>query len=38
MTGRLLPGLRHVDHAAYTVPDLDEAVRFFVEVLGAEEL
>ena len=32
MTGGLLPGLRHVDHAAYTVPDLDEAVRFFVEV------
>jgi catechol 2,3-dioxygenase-like lactoylglutathione lyase family enzyme len=38
VTGRLLPGLRHVDHAAYTVPDLDEAVLFFVEVLGAEEL
>jgi catechol 2,3-dioxygenase-like lactoylglutathione lyase family enzyme len=27
-----------VDHAAYTVPDLDEAVRFFVEILGAQEL
>lgn len=38
MTDRRLPGLRHVDHAAFTVPDLDEAVRFFVEVLGAEEL
>jgi catechol 2,3-dioxygenase-like lactoylglutathione lyase family enzyme len=38
MTSRLLPGLRHVDHVAFTVPDLDEAVRFFVEVLGAEEL
>nr|WP_179549322.1 VOC family protein [Herbiconiux flava] len=33
-----MPGLQYVDHAAYTVPDLDEAVRFFVDVLGAEEL
>lgn len=33
-----MPGLRHVDHAAFTVPDLNEAVSFFVEVLGAEEL
>ena len=38
MTARRLPGLRHVDHAAFTVPDLDEAVSFFVELLGAEEL
>ncbi|MCM6761652.1 VOC family protein [Rathayibacter sp. ZW T2_19] len=38
MTARLLPGLRHVDHAAYAVPDLEQAVAFFVEVLGAEEL
>ena len=38
MSSRRLPGLRHVDHAAFTVPDLDEAVDFFVEVLGAEEL
>ena len=38
MTGRLLPGIRHVDHAAYAVPDLEEAVAFFTEVLGAEEL
>lgn len=38
MTRQLLPGIRYVDHAAFTVPDLDEAVRFFVEVLGAEEL
>lgn len=35
---KLMPGIRHVDHAAFTVPDLDEAVSFFVEVLGAEEL
>ncbi|WPO88883.1 VOC family protein (plasmid) [Herbiconiux sp. KACC 21604] len=33
-----MPGLRYVDHAAYTVPDLNDAVAFFVEVLGAEEL
>lgn len=37
MTTRL-PGLRHVDHAAFTVPDLAQAVSFFVDVLGAEEL
>lgn len=33
-----LPGVRYVDHAAYTVPNLDEAVSFFVEVFGAQEL
>lgn len=33
-----LPGLSHVDHVALTVPDLDEAVAFFVDVLGGEEL
>ena len=33
-----LPGVRHADHVAFTVPDLEEAVRFFTEVLGAEEL
>ncbi|MET0453797.1 MAG: VOC family protein [Mycobacterium sp.] len=33
-----IPGLRYADHAAFTVPDLDEAVRFFVEALGADEL
>jgi catechol 2,3-dioxygenase-like lactoylglutathione lyase family enzyme len=37
MTTRL-PGLRHVDHVAFTVPDLAQAVSFFVDVLGAEEL
>ena len=31
-----LPTLRAVDHVAYTVPDLDEAVRFFVDHFGAE--
>jgi catechol 2,3-dioxygenase-like lactoylglutathione lyase family enzyme len=36
MTG--IPTARYVDHAGYTVPDLDEAVRFFVDVLGAQLL
>ncbi|WP_349902248.1 VOC family protein [Parafrigoribacterium humi] len=30
-----IPGLRGVDHLGVTVPDLDEAERFFVDVLGA---
>jgi catechol 2,3-dioxygenase-like lactoylglutathione lyase family enzyme len=38
MSSEGLPGIQYVDHAAYTVPDLDEAVSFFVDVLGAEEL
>lgn len=33
-----IPGLRHADHIAFTVPDLDAAVGFFVEAFGAEEL
>lgn len=31
-----VPTLRAVDHVAYTVPDLDAAVRFFVDHFGAE--
>jgi catechol 2,3-dioxygenase-like lactoylglutathione lyase family enzyme len=31
-----LPGLHGTDHIGFTVPDLDEAVRFFVEVIGCE--
>ena len=31
-----LPGLRGTDHFGFTVPDLDEAVRFFVDVIGCE--
>ncbi|MEU7527617.1 VOC family protein [Saccharothrix sp. NPDC042600] len=31
-----IPGARAVHHVAYTVPDLDQAVRFFVDVVGAE--
>jgi catechol 2,3-dioxygenase-like lactoylglutathione lyase family enzyme len=32
----VLPGLRSMDHVAYTVPDLQQAVAFFVEHFGAE--
>ncbi|WP_158711478.1 nitroreductase/quinone reductase family protein [Streptomyces xylophagus] len=31
-----LPGARAVHHIAYTVPDLEQAVTFFIEVIGAE--
>ncbi|MFG3108763.1 nitroreductase/quinone reductase family protein [Streptomyces tendae] len=31
-----LPGARAVHHIAYTVPDLEQAVTFFVDVIGAE--
>jgi glyoxylase I family protein len=31
-----IPGLRGTDHIGITVPDLDEAERFFVDVLGAQ--
>src|ERR1700757_3359847 len=31
-----LPTLRAVDHVAYTVPNLDEAVSFFVDHFDAE--
>lgn len=30
--------LSHIEHAGFTVPDLDDAVRFFIDHLGAEEL
>jgi catechol 2,3-dioxygenase-like lactoylglutathione lyase family enzyme len=33
-----LPGLRRLDHVGFTVPDLDEASRFLVDVLGCEYL
>ena len=29
-----IPGLRGTDHIGFTVPDLDEAEEFFVEVIG----
>lgn len=38
MTRKSLPGVMHVDHVALTVPDLDAAVHFYGEVLGAIEL
>jgi catechol 2,3-dioxygenase-like lactoylglutathione lyase family enzyme len=31
-----LPGLKGTDHIGFTVPNLEEAVRFFVEVIGCE--
>ncbi|WP_096704839.1 VOC family protein [Magnetospirillum sp. 15-1] len=36
MGGSGLPGLRGTDHMGFTVPDLDEAVTFFVDVIGCE--
>jgi catechol 2,3-dioxygenase-like lactoylglutathione lyase family enzyme len=36
--GRTIPGLIAVDHVSITVPDVDAAAEFFVDVLGAREL
>lgn len=33
-----LPGMRGIDHIGLTVPDLDEAEAFFVDILGAEHI
>jgi glyoxylase I family protein len=33
-----LPGMTGVDHFGFTVPDLEEATRFLVDVLGCEYL
>jgi glyoxylase I family protein len=33
-----LPGLRRLDHIGITVPDLEEATRFLVDVLGCQYL
>lgn len=33
---RGLPGLRGTEHIGFTVPDLEQAVRFFTEVIGCE--
>lgn len=35
-TGRGIPTARNVDHVAFTVPNLDQAVAFFTGVLGCE--
>ena len=37
-TRRGIPGARNVDHAGIVVRDLDEATRFFVDVVGADLL
>lgn len=31
-----MPGLRGVEHVGFTVPDLDAATRFFLDVIGCE--
>lgn len=31
-----LPGLRGTEHIGFTVPDLDQAIGFFVDVIGCE--
>ncbi len=36
MSDNGLPGLRGTDHIGFTVPDLDQAVDFFVNVIGCE--
>jgi catechol 2,3-dioxygenase-like lactoylglutathione lyase family enzyme len=33
----MIPGLRGIEHVGITVPDIDAAVRFFVDILGCEE-
>lgn len=36
MTTNGLPGLRRLDHIGITVPDLHEATKFFIDILGCE--
>lgn len=31
-----IPGLRGVEHIGFTVPDIEQATRFFVDVIGCE--
>lgn len=38
MPSHSLPGLRGLDHIGFTVPNLEEAIRFFCEVLGCSVL
>lgn len=33
-----LPGLRGTEHIGFTVPDLEEAHRFFVDIIGCEHV
>lgn len=36
-SSRGIPSLRGTDHIGFTVPNMEEAVRFFVDVIGCEE-
>jgi catechol 2,3-dioxygenase-like lactoylglutathione lyase family enzyme len=36
--GTALPGLRGVDHIGITVPNMEQATAFFIDVLGCELL
>jgi catechol 2,3-dioxygenase-like lactoylglutathione lyase family enzyme len=36
--GRGLPTLRGVEHIGFTVPDIEQATRFFVEVIGCQHV
>lgn len=36
--GKTMPGLRGIDHFGLTVPNIEEAVDFFVSVLGCEPI
>lgn len=38
MSKQGLPGLSHIDHVAITVPNLDDAVKFYRDVIGGTEL
>jgi catechol 2,3-dioxygenase-like lactoylglutathione lyase family enzyme len=33
-----LPGMRGTEHIGFTVPDLDEAERFFVDIIGCQRV
>lgn len=33
-----IPGLRGTEHIGFTVPDLDQAERFFVDIIGCERI
>jgi len=37
-TGRGIPGIRGQDHVGVTVPDMQQAVAFFTEVIGCEKI
>ena len=38
MASRGLPGLSRLDHIGFTVPNLEQATEFLVDVLGCEDL